>query len=90
MEIQTLRTDLWSHLVVEGGEEGKGSRYGESNMETYTAVCKIDRQQEFAVWLRELKPGLDNNLEGWNGGGGRDFKWEGTWVNLWLIHVDVW
>ena len=20
--------------------------------------------------------------------GGR-FKWEGTWVNLWLIHVDV-
>ena len=18
------------------------------------------------------------------------FKWEGTWVNLWLIHVDVW
>ena len=49
MEIQTLRTDLWSHLVVEGGEEGKGSRYGESNMETYTAVCKIDRQREFAV-----------------------------------------
>ena len=49
MEIQTLRTDLWSHLVVEGGKEGKGSGYGESNMETYTAVCKIDRQQEFAV-----------------------------------------
>ena len=18
------------------------------------------------------------------------FKWEGTWVNLWLIHVDAW
>ena len=49
METQTLRTDLWSQLVVEGEEEGKGRRYGESNMETYTAVCKIDRQQEFAV-----------------------------------------
>ena len=28
------------------------------------------------------------------GGMGREvggmFKWEGTWVNLWLIHVDVW
>ena len=21
---------------------------------------------------------------------GKMFKWEGTWVNLWLIHVDVW
>ena len=48
METQTLRTDLWSQLVVEGEEEGKGRRYGESNMETYTAVC-IDRQWEFAA-----------------------------------------
>jgi len=23
----------------------------------------MDNQQEFAVWLRELKLGLDNNLE---------------------------
>ena len=35
--------------------------------------------------------GLCNNLEGWNGKEvGGMFKWEGTWVNLWLIHVDVW
>ena len=20
----------------------------------------------------------------------RQIQWEGTWVNLWLIHVDVW
>ena len=30
----------------------------------------------------------------WRGGMGREvggrFKWEGTWVNLWPIHVDVW
>ena len=31
------------------------------------------------------------NLEGWDGeGSGRGFKREGTYVHLWLIHVDVW
>ena len=29
-----------------------------SNMETYITMCKIDRQREFAVWLRKLKQGL--------------------------------
>ena len=29
--------------------------YGESNMETYITICKIDSQQEFAEWLRKLK-----------------------------------
>ena len=38
--------------------------YGESNMETYVTICKIDSQWEFAVWLRELKQGLCINLEG--------------------------
>ena len=32
--------------------------YGESNMETYNTICKIDSQREFAVWLRELKQEL--------------------------------
>ena len=41
--------------------------YGESNMETYITICKIDSQREFAVWLRELKQGLCINLEGWDG-----------------------
>ena len=40
---------------------------GESNMETYITICKIDSQREFAVWLRELKQGLCINLEGWDG-----------------------
>ena len=36
-------------------------------------MCKIDSQQEFAVWIREFKPGLCDNLEGWDGvGGGRE------------------
>ena len=38
--------------------------YGKSNMETYVSICKIDSQQEFAVWLRKLKQGLCINLEG--------------------------
>ena len=40
---------------------------GDSNMETYITISKIDSQWEFSVWLRELKPGLCNNLEGWDG-----------------------
>ena len=39
--------------------------YGESNMETYITVCKINSQWEFAVCLRKLKQGLCINLEGW-------------------------
>ena len=31
------------------------------------------------------------NLEGWDGvGGEREVEREGTYVYLWLIHVDVW
>ena len=33
----------------EGGGEGEGEMYGESNMETYNTICKIDDQWEFAV-----------------------------------------
>ena len=46
---------------------------GNSNMETYSTMCEIDHQWEFAVWLRKLKQGLCSNLEGWDvGGDGRD------------------
>ena len=41
--------------------------YGESNMETYITIYKIDSQWEFAVCLRRLKQGLCINLEGWDG-----------------------
>ena len=65
------REQTYGHGV--GGEEEEGRMYGENNMETYITICKIDSQREFAVWLSELKPGLCNNLEGWDGeeGGGR-------------------
>ena len=32
------------------------------------SICKIDSQQEFAVWLRKLKQGLCDSLEGWDWG----------------------
>ena len=50
---------------------------GKSNMETYIIICKIDSQQEFAVWLRKLKQGLCISLEGWVGAGDGRFKREG-------------
>ena len=40
-------------------------------MKTYITICKIDSQQEFAVWLRKLKQGLRINLEGWDVEGDR-------------------
>ena len=65
--------------------------YGKSNMETYTTIFKIDSQQEFAVWLRELKQGLCNNLEGWDGeGDGKEVQKEVIYIYLWLTHVEVW
>ena len=49
--------------------------YGKSNMETYITTCKIDRQPEFAVWLRKLKQVLCIKLKGWDGAGdGREVQ----------------
>ena len=41
--------------------------YGKNNIETYIIICKIDSQQEFAVWVKKLKQGLCIYLEGWDG-----------------------
>ena len=58
-----------------GKRGGGGEMYGESDMETYITICKIDSQWEFAVWLRKLKQGLCINLEGWDGeGDGREVQ----------------
>ena len=56
-----------------GHRKGEGETYGESNMEIYITICKIDSQRKFAVCFRELKQGLCTNLEGVGWGG----KWEG-------------
>ena len=73
-----------------GERGGEGEMHGESNMEAYITICKIDGQWEFAVCFRELKQGLCINLEGWDGEGVRGrFKREGAYVYLWLIRVEV-
>ena len=77
--METQKTDLWTKLV---GEKAEGGMSGESNTEAYITTCKINSQWEFAEWLRELKPGLGNNLDGWGGeGGGRDVQVEGDMSN---------
>ena len=64
--------------------------YGNSRMETYSTICKIDSQWEIAAWLRKLKHRLGINLEGWNWEGhGREFQKGGKYIYLWLIHVEV-
>ena len=32
-----------------GGEEGEAEMYGESNMETYNTICRIDSNWELAI-----------------------------------------
>ena len=64
METRTLRTDLGTRLLGEEGQSG-------SNVETHITICKTGSQWEFAVGLRGLKPGLGNNLQWWDGEGGR-------------------
>ena len=88
METQTLRTDLWTWLGK--GEVGEGGMCGETNMEIYITICKVDSQWECAVWLRKLKLELDNNLEGWDGkGGGRDVQVGGD-LGKPMADVGVW
>ena len=52
MEKQTYEDRL---MDTGGGEKGEGEMYWDSNMEW-----------EFAIWLRELKHGLCENLERWD------------------------
>ena len=58
---------------MEGEEEKEVETHGDSNMEIYNTICKIGNQWKFAVWLKELKQGLCDNLERWDGeGDGRE------------------
>ena len=55
-----------------GERGGEVEMYGQSNMETYITICKIDSQRKFSV------QGLCINLEGWDEGG--SFTREGIYV----------
>ena len=74
-------------MDMEVGEEGEGEKYGEGNMETYITICKVDSQWEFAVWPRELKQGLCDNLEEGDGeGDGREVQKGG---DICILMVDA-
>ena len=69
MEIQTQRTDWWT----QGGRKRGWGEWRQQHGNIYTTICKIDSQWEFAIWLRELRLGLFDNLQGLHGvGGGKD------------------
>ena len=66
------------------GEEAEVEMYGESNMETYITIYKVESQCEFADWLRELKEGLLATYRGWIGRkmGGRGHMYTYGWFML--------
>ena len=61
--IELNSTELSGEKIIRL-KEGQGERYGENNMKIYITICKLDSQWEVPVWLRELKQGLYNNLQG--------------------------
>ena len=83
---ETDREQTYGH-----GERGaEGEMYGESNMETYITICKIDSQWEFSVCLRKLNRGSVSTQMGRMGREMEEkFKREGTCVYLQLIPVEV-
>ena len=66
-------TDIENRLVDLERGVGRKERVDvrRDNMESYTTVCKVESQWEFAVWLSKLKLGLCDNLEGWEREGRR-------------------
>ena len=84
--------DIENRLMDMGRREERVRCMERVNMETYSTICKIDSQREYAVCLRKLKPGLCINLEGWDGeGDGREVQeGEDIYIYLRLIHAEVW
>ena len=69
-------------MDMEVVEKGEGETYGESNMETYITICKIDRHIVNRNLLYESGNSIGGSIKayvGWDGRemGGR-FKREGT------------
>ena len=57
------------------GGEGEGEMYGESNLETYNAICKIDSGN--LLYDLGTQTGLCDNLEVWDGEEDGREVWEG-------------
>ena len=61
--------------------------YGKSNMETYITICKIDSQWPMGIccMAQETQTGALYQPRGM----GWRRRWEGIYVYLWLVHVEV-
>ena len=72
--------------------EGEGGMIWESSIETYTLPYIIQTASGNLLYdMENPKRVLCKNLEVWDGREeGGMFKNQGTCINLWLIHVDVW
>ena len=80
-------TYIENRLMDMGGNEAReGEMCGESNLETYITICKIDSQWEFAVCLRKLFRG---SVSTWRRAMRREVQEGGDIWDLWLIHVEV-
>ena len=65
-----------------GERGGEGEMYGKCNTETYTTICKIDSQQEFAVCLRNSNRGSE-----WTRGVEWKGRWEGGSKGRWYMYT---
>ena len=75
LEPNSGEADIENILMDMGRGEERVRCMERVNMETYIIICKLDSQQEFAIWLRKLKLGLCINLAGWDGAGeGREVQ----------------
>ena len=61
--------------------------YGESNMETYITICKIDSLMGICYMAQETETGALYQPGGVRWGG--RLNEEGIYVYLWLFHVEV-
>ena len=68
--------------------EGQGETNGEHHGSIHTNMRKTASQWEVALHLRGLKPGLCDNLEGWDAVGGGRQPQEGGSTRM--IHADAW
>ena len=83
-------TDTESRLVGRAQQEKAG---GMEKVTRNTHYHMQNRRQPMGscCMTRNLNQSSITTTRGGMGKeGGRMFKWEGTWVNLWLIPVDVW
>ena len=83
----------WHHWFYGHGERGgDGETNGMSKMETSITICKRDSQARIRCMAQQTQTGALYQPRGvgwwgrWEGG----LKGRGIYVNLWLIHVEVW